>query len=225
MTADRQFVSYPKSGRTWIRYVLHVLGLENQIFFHHDGCEFSDPSRPPLALDFIARLRKYSTGGRTVYMRRDPRDVMVSLYFQIKGRMRDVHDFNGEISSFIRDDYFGAANLYAFDKQWRELCDRGLALCVTYESCHESLYGVMRDVLEWYGLDVDDGELKIACRKASFQKMRAVEEGGKFSQPWLRPRNGATKTRRGIMGGYADYLSPADIAFLDHIFGSTNEKS
>jgi len=214
---DRQFVSYPKSGRSWIRYVLHLLGLESKIRFHHDGCEFSDPSKPPLALDFAARLRMYANAGRIVYLRRDPRDVMVSLYFQIKGRMRDVFDFKGDISTFIRDDYFGAANLLEFDKQWRELCRRGFALCISYEECHENLEGVIRRVLTWYEFDVSDRVLRAACDAASFQNMREVELSGEFGQAWLQPRNEATKTRRGVVGGYLDHFSAADIAFLENL--------
>jgi Sulfotransferase domain len=227
MTAqmDRQLVSYPKSGRSWIRYVLHLLGLEQQVHFHHDGCEFNDPLRPPLALDFAARLQNHIDDTRTVYLRRDPRDVMVSLYFQIKGRMRDVFDFEGDVSAFIRDEYFGVANLCAFDRQWRELCDRGLALCVTYESCHENLVGEMRKILTWYDLDVGDRDLKVACQGATFQNMQAVELSGEFSQPWLRPRNGATKTRLGIIGGFAGSLSTADISFIEQMLASTGKTS
>lgn len=215
---NRQFVSYPKSGRSWIRYVLHLLGLQERIHFHHDGCEFSDPTRPPLALDWPARLASRGNGGRVVYLRREPRDVMVSLFFQIKGRMSDVFDFEGDVSAFIRDEYFGAANLYEFDRQWRQLCERGLALCVTYESCHQNLEGVMREILAWYQLDVTDAALRAACAAASFDRMRAVELSGDFAEPWLRPRNGAVKTRRGVTCGYSDYLSVTDSAFLDRIF-------
>jgi hypothetical protein len=221
---DRQFVSYPKSGRSWIRYVLHLLAVENRIHFHHDGCEFSDPSRS-LCLNFDARLACYSNGGRIVYMRRDPRDIMVSLYFQVTGRMRDVFHFEGDISTFIRDEYFGAANLLEFDRQWRDLCQRRLALGVTYEECHENLLGVMRRVLTWYELDVTDEELRVACQDSTFQKMRAVELKGEFGQPWLRPRNGMTKTRRGIVGGYADTLPAADIAFLDRLLVAAGAES
>jgi hypothetical protein len=222
---DRQFVSYPKSGRSWIRYVLHLLGCENLIRFHHDGCEFSDRSRPPLGLDLAVRLSAARNGGRIVYLRRDPRDVMVSLYHQIKGRMRDVLDFRGDISAFIRDEYFGAANLIEFDRQWRELCRQGLALGVTYEQCHEDLEGVMRKILAWYDLPAGDRDLRVACAGASIEKMRAVELGGGFGEAWLQLRNGAPKVRRGVVGGYADALSAADIAFLEQLIAAKGAKA
>ena len=49
----RELISFPKSGRTWLRYALHLLGVEETIRFHHDGFEYSDPTRP--ALDFDLR--------------------------------------------------------------------------------------------------------------------------------------------------------------------------
>jgi hypothetical protein len=222
---NRQFVSYPKSGRSWIRYVLHLLTVEKLIRFHHDGCEFSDSTRPPLALDFVARLGIYSNGGRIVYLRRDPRDVMVSLYHQIKGRMRDVLDFKGDVSAFIRDEYFGAANLIEFDRQWQELCRRGVALCVTYEQCHEDLEAVIRRILTWYDLEASDEKLRAACEGAAFERMQAVERSGEFGEPWLRLRNEARKMRRGIIGGYADSLSALDIAFLEQLLAAAGVES
>jgi hypothetical protein len=215
---QREFVSYPKSGRTWIRYVLYRLGVENLIRFHHDGCEFSGPVGEPLALDFTARLHRAREAGPIVYLSRDPRDLIVSLYFQITGRMRDIYSFDGDISSFIRDEYFGAGNLYAFHRQWSELCRRGLALHVTYEACHRKLEDVIRQILDWYGLSVANREVRAACESAEFQRMQEVELSGRFEYPWLRPRNGATKTRQGVVGSHAASLPADDIAYLNRLF-------
>ena len=217
LSVDRQFISYPKSGRSWIRYVLHLLALETTIRFHHDGCEFSKRAKPPLALDFEARIHMYKNSGPIVYLRRDPRDTMVSLYFQIKGRMGKIYKYDGDISSFIRDSYFGAANLIAFDRQWQSLCRRGTALCVSYEDCHVDLYGTMQKILSRYELPVDETTLHTACEEASFERMRAVEVGGMFGEPWLRTRNRASKTRRGVVGGYADYLSADDVVYIESL--------
>jgi hypothetical protein len=50
--------------------------------------------------------------------------------------------------------------------------------------------------------------------------MKRIEASETFSQPWLRPRNGSPKVRKGIVGGYKDSLVPEDINYLDSIFFS-----
>src|SRR5258705_10176687 len=110
-TEGRQFVSYPKSGRTWIRYVLSLLGVADQIRFHHDTFEFNNPAKPAPNLDFEERFQRYRSVEKIVYLYRDPRDVMVSLYFQVTGRFKDFFGYEGTISDFIRDEYFGRMHL------------------------------------------------------------------------------------------------------------------
>ena len=94
----RVFISYPKSGRTWLRYILTELQLTDEVRFHHDAFEFNDGSRPAHNFDEEARLKKYARD-RIVLLRRDPRDVMVSLFYQITGRFRDFFGYEGTIST------------------------------------------------------------------------------------------------------------------------------
>ncbi len=216
---QRQFVSYPKSGRSWIRYALDVLGVADQVRFHHDKFEFNDPAKPAHDLDFERRLERYRQVDQIVYLYRDPRDVMVSLYFQVTGRFKDFFGYAGSISDFIRDDYFGAATLRVFQTQWAEMCRRRSVLQISYEACHRDFEGVLRSVLAYYEFPADDRAIEHACAEARFDKMRALEERGDFPQPWLRPRNGALKVRRGVAGKFRDYLSDADVAYLGELFG------
>ena len=131
---QRQFISYPKSGRSWIRYALSLLGIHNEITFHHDKFEFNDGSLPAHDFSYETRIQKYAGVDRIVYLSRDPRDVMVSLYHQVTGRFKDFFNYEGTISEFIRDDYFGARNLRAFQDMWRSLAEEIPVLLITYES-------------------------------------------------------------------------------------------
>ena len=215
---DRQFVSFPKSGRSWVRYALTRLGVADAILFHHDGFEYNNGAKPPLDFDYAGRLARYDGSKRVVYLQRDPRDVMVSLYHQVTGRFQDFFHYRGSISAFIRDPYFGAENLQKFRAQWSALCAAGRALGISYEACHADLPQVLAAVVAHYGFKFDRAALAAAAEASRFDAMKAVEESGKFREPWLRPRNGALKVRRGRTGGYVDELSPADIAFLNAIF-------
>lgn len=215
---SRQVVSYPKSGRTWIRYALHELGVGGDVGFHHDTFEYNDAARPQPSYDFNARQERAAASSAIVYVERDPRDVMVSIYHQVTGRFRDFFEYDGTISEFIRDDYFGAHNLKVFTDQWNELCAMGLARKVTYEQCHEDFAGVLRGVLDHLALEATDDAIARAVEASSFDNMKSVEQSGTFGGAWLRPREGASKVRRGKVGGFVDYLAAADIRYLDAMF-------
>lgn len=218
VTKRPQFISYPKSGRTWLRFALYRLGFRREIRFHHDGFEFNDAAKPLPDFNLDARRTRFD-GVPVVYLAREPRDILVSLYFQVTGRFRDVFDYRGTISDFIRDEYFGADTLKRFRDQWDILCAEGRALRIDYEACHSDFPAVLRAVIRHYGWDVPEEKLAEAVEAARFENMKRVEEAGTFDFPWLRPRNGAPKVRRGVVGGYADVLTAEDLRYLDGIFG------
>lgn len=217
-----QFVSYPKSGRTWIRYALHQLDLAEQIKFHHDTFEFNDGSKPAPNTDFEARLAWVTNSGPIVYLERDPRDVLVSLYFQVTGRFRDFFGYEGTLSDFIRDDYFGAKHLRIFRDQWQEICRQGLALPVTYEDCHRDLGANLTRILTHFDFPIDRTAVGKAVASSSFDEMKMVEQSQQFERAWLRPRNDAPKVREGKVGGYRNQFSEADLHYLDQMFGSND---
>jgi hypothetical protein len=215
---QRQFVSYPKSGRTWIRFILSQLNCEHLIQFHHDHFEFSDSSRPPHSFCLSSRLVQYAEIEKLVYLDRDPRDVMVSLYHQITGRFRVEFDYHRSMSDFIRDDYFGAANLRKFRDMWDSIADDRGFLKVSYEACHASVNGVLRQILSYYEIEVSEAELSKAVAEGSLTNMQKIESSMQFAEPWLRYRNGSPKVRQGKVGEFREVFTDADIAFLNEVF-------
>lgn len=143
---------------------------------------------------------------------------MVSLYHQVTGRMSDVFAFSDGLSEFLRHPYFGAHTLREFSDQWRQLCKQGIALPVTYEECTTDLPGVLRRVLEHYDLPFTRDAVEHASERASFERMKAVEDSGTFPDPWLRRRNGASKMRRGVVGSHRTELTDSDLKYLAAVF-------
>jgi len=214
-----QLVSYPKSGRSWIRFVLSELDLDKEIKFQHDQFEFNDGDMPPHDFDLERRLEHYAQVEKLVYLERDPRDVMVSLYHQVTGRFDDFFHYTGTLSEFLRDDYFGAENLHRFRGMWAELVEQLGLLKVTYEDCHADMAGQIRRLADYYGFDVSDEAVHRAVGEGDFDNMKSIEQSGEFPKPWLRTRNDAPKVRQGKVGGYRSALAPEDIAYLNGIFG------
>lgn len=213
-----QFVSYPKSGRTWIRYILSQLKCDHLIHFHHDHFEFSDGAKPPHSFSVSSRLEHYADNEKLTYLERDPRDLMVSLYHQIVGRFGDVFEYRGNISEFIRDDYFGAENLARFREMWAVIVERRGFLKISYEACHRDTNSVMRQILSYYEIEVSQEQLSEAIDKGSLDNMKKVEASMQFPEPWLRYRNESPKVRLGRIGGFREALTAADIAFLNGVF-------
>src|SRR6478736_3253650 len=94
-----QLVSFPKSGRTWLRVMLDDLGINNT--YSHDGAGYEDNSS---IHDLNPDKTKYAVGPVLLIVH-DPRDIVVSGYFHLVHRLRlkEAHS----MSHFVRDERHG----------------------------------------------------------------------------------------------------------------------
>ena len=98
--------------------------------FTHDGSSNTE-GRPWQDLD--TDKSRYH-GKKVVYLTRDPRDVVVSCYFQATRRKSLFH---GTISEFIRSDKYGIRKIVAFNRIWHAARNVPEAfLLVRYEDLH-----------------------------------------------------------------------------------------
>lgn len=233
-TTDIYVVSFPKSGRTWFRT---ILGTVMQLRFQTGGL---DPSSVHHMWKYDARVPRFAfthdmdahlissdevswngdlyRGKKTIVMVRDPRDTIVSLYFEMTKR---VHAYEGSIEAFIRQDVGGIASLVAFLNSW---CRNRDCLSASHLICYEDLHAcpipTIAGALEFAGI-TGTSELTIqqAVDRCSFGEMRRMELSGAVPHVRLQPGDASDpesyKVRRGKVGGYIDTLSPEDCAFLD----------
>jgi hypothetical protein len=236
---DAYILSYPKSGRTWLRMLVGqaiVLqrGLTDvfptdleaitgrlddlpTIRVIHDDPSYKDQPRP-----YYTRKRDFRDK-TVVFVARDPRDVVVSFYYHLSrrglssARDGDAPIFDGPLVEFVRHPRFGIDPLLDYMNGWlaaREVPRR--FVLVRYEDLHADAAGELKRVLDVLGITgIDDDVVARAVESGSFDAMRALEQRGDAPVPELRPVGSddpaALKTRRGVVGGFRDEL-PADEA-------------
>lgn len=234
MDADVYALSYPKAGRTWLRALIGKLladrlGIPERwilqtefltrragtpaVRFDHDGSQMIAGIR----WTQMPRDRSRYAGKRVLLLGRDPRDNLVSAYFQATRR---INVWTGAISPFLRDERYGVEKLLAFYRIWSE--SRGVPaafMFVRYEELHADTSGLLARVLSFLGIDASPEAIAAAVDYCSFENLRQGEAELRFSDTALAPAAHTDpesfKVRRGKVGGYRDYLSPTDIEFID----------
>lgn len=235
--ADAAILSFHKCGRTWLVFMVGTA------IARHYGLKV----RNPLDLNRLHRLRRREVplivahhdggpqhqrpeeietdkhryrGKRVVFLVRDPRDVLVSAYFQ---KTRRNISYAGALGDFIDERRGSLESNIRFYNIWAE--NRHVPadfLLVTYEDLTGDPAGELRRVLDFMGLEaVSDAAVAQAVEEGRFDNMRRLEATNALGTGRLAPRDAADpdtyKTRRGVVGGYLDYLDAAQVRHVDEV--------
>lgn len=239
--ADTVVVSYPKSGRTWLRLLVgraladhyglldaveadpdlllrteRLAGLASgvpTVVFSHDDKPHAKPTAQ------IETDKSRFADSKVLFLHRDPRDVAVSQYFSLTKRTED--GFSGTISDFVRDEQIGPANHLHYLNIWAKARTQLPSVrFLSYSELHADTAGELGRLLDYAGASgVAPEAIARAVEYGSFDNMRQMEAGGTFRSGMLRPKDASDtttyKTRSGKVGGFTEHLSPEDIAYMD----------
>jgi hypothetical protein len=208
---DNVLVSFPKSGRTWLRVMLLHAGIPFKPT--HAGTSYGK-SAHWRDLPAIAE----SVGlERTVFLIRDPRDTAVSGYYPYTKRMGREH---GDINSFVLDGRYGVAKIARFHKMIYDYLDAGGEghLC-SYEDFHRDTAGEFRALAEYFlGHPISESDALEAVEYGSFNNMQKMEITGELKNELgsrLKPKElddpDSFKTRKGKTGSYRQALDSSTI--------------
>jgi len=230
-------VSFPKSGRTWLRVLIgkalcEYAGLDDQKIFDKDMLaeatslpkinythEDSGNSARKHYQELETDKSKYRQR-KVIMLMRDPRDIVVSYYLHVSSRSGLFH---GSMSEFIRSEVYGIRKIIAFYNIWHANLHVPQAfLPLRYEELHADPTGKLRSVLDFVGADyIDDGIVQRAVAFASFSNMKKMEEMRHFHNKKLQHGDSededSFKVRRGLVGGYHLDLSPEDCQYINDV--------
>lgn len=203
-------VSYPKAGRTWLRVLLDELGVE--VHCTHDRSDHSKRAH----FNTLRASKKDYAPRRVIFMARDPRDTVVSGFFQCTARN---NYFAGDMAAFIRDPRHGMPKICHFYAQWaRESLKLPQCYLVKYEDLHADCAHELQNLYRFLeGRDAPPERIEAALAAGKFDVMKSREKTGFYKEKFgdaltiegeKKPE--AAKTRRGKVGGFVDYLSSED---------------
>ena len=241
-TCDYVIVSFPKSGRTWLRTMLSrfyqvcygvartdMLGSTNYhkqnrkiptIMFTHDNY-LTDYTK-----DRESKRAYY--GKKVILLVRDPRDVAVSWYHARRFRPNPlkrhvgVHEVGEDVGDMFAFVVESLERIVGYMNLWAREQDRMQAyLMVRYEDLQVDPEAVLAKVVAFLGTPGTDDAIAQAVSYASFKNMRQLEQtrafgaGDRKMAPGDRADLRSYKVRRAKVGGYRDYFTPEQVEEID----------
>ncbi|MEM9254131.1 MAG: sulfotransferase domain-containing protein [Pseudomonadota bacterium] len=203
--ADVVFVSFGKSGRTWLRVMVShlfrvmyglpenaILGFDNfhnlnhkvpKTFFTHDNY-IKDYTG-----DFTSKKPFYDKP--VVLLARDPRDVAVSQFFQWKFRIKPtkvaINNYparGSDISlfDFVMGDNGGSMRAVTdYLNLWAAEANKVQSFhLLRYEDLRANPDGELRKLLEFMGVQAIDQDVDAAVEYSSYENMKKMESKQQF---------------------------------------------
>jgi hypothetical protein len=240
--SDIVILSFPKSGRTWLR-VLMGKALQEHLKCTNDllptleaMATASYPSIPNFLVDHGGATTQAHSDSvdvskvkykdkKIILLARDPKDVVVSAYFHKSKRKK--REFNASFSDFLRDDVGSLKTYLAFLNSWANTKDVTDRLIVRYEEMHSEPVAVLRGIFAFAGVkDISTENITAAIEFGRFDNMRELEKSDALGSDRLRPINpndeSSYKTRKGEVGGFVEHFSGDDLAYANSLLKELN---
>ncbi len=195
--------SYPKSGNTWVRFILsnaifgpadksidvnrripdlHRRLPDDRLARAGDGSDDGAPLLAKTHFELSDAHPELSRTDRALHIVRNPRDVLLSAL--------NYRRLNGVTEAQLSDRAYAEMFINTGgDPTWKQQkfgtwgshaqswtgTDRFPVKTIRYEDLKADTVGVMRDAIGFLGLDIGDDALARAVKASSFDSLRAIE--------------------------------------------------
>lgn len=218
---DIFIASFPKSGNTWMRFILsHLLtNCEEQLNFTNFDKYIPEINVHRKLVKKLNRPRLLKTHSmyygeikKAIYIIRDPRDVYVSYYHHLKKRLPGSWNLHKFIDKYInKKNSWG--NHY---ESWNKLQNK---IIVKYEDLHRNPNKEISKVVDFLNINKNVFLIKQAIEYSSFERLSKIEvvHGRKFLSE--KDKSKASKfMRKGQIGSWKAELDDEDIQKIEKLF-------
>ena len=227
---DVMVASYPRSGNTWLRFMLtkvltgksaafdNVNNVIAEIGIHHNALPLLPGDGRLIKTHELYR----GTYKRAIYLVRDVRDVLLSQYSR-ENELGLVWwaDFDGYIEAFLKGTVNGFGPWQEHLPNWLEspLAKCGDLLKVRFEEMRRNPQEQLERIVDFLGIQVDRDAIATAIADNTLERMRAREGSSKK----LRQSTGEEGrfVRKGAIMGWRDKFTPAQLDMIERYAGET----
>ena len=232
---DTFLIAYSKSGNTWARFLLaNLLYPTTQVTFlnipklipHFDvlPSRFFKEMKRPRVINCHEPFRPHYK--RVIYIVRDPRDVVVSLFhFQRKRRLiEDNYPLERFVTRFVAGEALRPARLGCWGENvqsWLLMRQEAPGfLLIRYEDLLRNAELQLARAASFLGINATAERIAQAVERSSASQMRNLEklQGDKWHQS-ANTRKDIPFVRNARSGGWKSALSPDSIVEIESAWG------
>ena len=224
---DVLLASYPRSGNTWLRFLLFELLTGQPATFE----TINRPDSPvPDILDYRQSPPLLPGGGRLVkthepyrrdyrkaiYLVRDVRDVVSSEYNYLRRLGIHFTSFDAFLALFLKGKVNGYGSWDRHVCSWLEAerVNRGNILVVKYEAMRYQEKSTLPQILDFLEMDVDMKMVESAIQSNSIEAMRDREAMARETV-YKDYREEISFVGEGLVGGWRQRLSESQIQLIE----------
>ncbi|MBU3019371.1 sulfotransferase domain-containing protein [Paraglaciecola agarilytica] len=222
--------SYPKSGNTYTRFVFaNLINIQakeySNVDFYNLGKIMPEDGKNKLDEhwkynEILPKLVKthrlyseveYGYENRSIYIVRDPRDVMLSYYHYVSNRLQN--GFSGPFNEFINHDKWGVRPLNKHYESWLDHADA----VIRYEDLMNNPYVTFSKIAKALKLTIDFHDLSKSIRLSCPKRLRNIEDRDSRPNHGLNFKESYRFVRNASVSQWKTQLSNAESEKVMHL--------
>lgn len=242
MTKCVWIASFPKSGNTWLRFIIadmlfHRSGSSQMLqkiapgIHRARGQVVINPEDTFKGLGFIkthfpASPELDAVGAKNIHITRNPLDVLASVlnFYAIPAEKTPavVEEFcaTKTIAQFAG---WGFGDWSGHRQSWAQSANPTLLL--TYEALSRDPFGVYRQIAEFLDAEISEADLVRIEANTAFTTLARLETAERRSGVGIFHRDVPSSfMNKGVVGNYKAVFSPAQIDMMEAVFGAEIDK-